>query len=924
MPPLRLIVERLESRLPLSVSTSVASDTAELPDLHDVFAEINAVASEENSGEFTVAAGLTDLTGPAALALSGGEQIVAYVKPGLDSHQVMARRLGASPGSEFQITTNADDDSRLAIAESSEKGYTVFWSRGTNILARQFDQNDQPVGAEHSVIQANVASNLFAICHDGGVSVIWTEEFEPGYMQLRHVTLDDAFTVVNDEVLIGSLLGSGVIVSDFDVRASPGGFSYQWIERDFRSGQPLSLNVYSWTNESGTQPIFRFPLPDSLLAVPSAILMDDGNLVVAGYRATVDSGEVFFQVADPTGDVLHDEVVAELPVTSFAFPTIAHLSNGTFAVVYYNSATLDGDLIAVQYNASYQQLTSWTVNDTPIVSPAERMLVVSNDGYSVYRSGFTLDGSPDALIQRIVQPQSSDLQVVIDAQLVPEDGYLQIQGIPYDAGLSHGNRDEVDGETWRVPIDQLGSLQILSDEFLSEYDLQISLFNADGELLADFTALVGSTDTDRLFASLDYDLVDGGGSDDDLAFSGEFSGYHGEWVTSDLALITDLGSLESLFVRNIERLIFADAEFTVEEFVELFSQVAEPDTNSLEDNSPDTPPEQGSTNTNPEDEQTVEEEVIDAPSDIDDSISPEVEPTDTEPSEEPNTAAKPEEPSSIDPPQETAPTFGTSIFETQRNQVAFAIGGMQGWFPPSPNLPGVVPPHLIGKHNLAKPHVPLAAAQQVSAAQQSEASANERKSIAAAIAGKLEDKVAAATDGIAQARPADLDSDSSADKTTAASDAPQATARLFADSRHSKTFGDRDGPDQQETPDDVPATTHTVGAPSNTSPLDHAMVMVSMIEPQMEAMSEAAAEVKAAIKNAASDHELVTGVAVVVASGISIAQAAWLLRGSVLLTKVFSSIPVWAMFDPLPILSGGSSVNPSAAHQESLSDIAQS
>jgi hypothetical protein len=69
------------------------------------------------------------------------------------------------------------------------------------------------------------------------------------------------------------------------------------------------------------------------------------------------------------------------------------------------------------------------------------------------------------------------------------------------------------------------------------------------------------------------------------------------------------------------------------------------------------------------------------------------------------------------------------------------------------------------------------------------------------------------------------------------------------------------------------------------------------------------------------------GSAVIVASGFSAAQVLWLLRGSVLATKLMSSMPVWIAFDPLPVLDTqtarrGKRKNPLS--NESLADIASS
>jgi hypothetical protein len=73
---------------------------------------------------------------------------------------------------------------------------------------------------------------------------------------------------------------------------------------------------------------------------------------------------------------------------------------------------------------------------------------------------------------------------------------------------------------------------------------------------------------------------------------------------------------------------------------------------------------------------------------------------------------------------------------------------------------------------------------------------------------------------------------------------------------------------------------------------------------------------------ARQEVELVVGTAVVIAAGYSVAQLAWLVRGSVLLTKAMSSLPIWMGFDPLPILDPHwRGLNVAAESKESLLDI---
>jgi hypothetical protein len=62
-------------------------------------------------------------------------------------------------------------------------------------------------------------------------------------------------------------------------------------------------------------------------------------------------------------------------------------------------------------------------------------------------------------------------------------------------------------------------------------------------------------------------------------------------------------------------------------------------------------------------------------------------------------------------------------------------------------------------------------------------------------------------------------------------------------------------------------------------------------------------DVKQRIEHSLESSQIVAGTAVVLATGVSLAQVAWLLRGSIVATQMLSSVPIWGAFDPLPVLT---------------------
>lgn len=83
-------------------------------------------------------------------------------------------------------------------------------------------------------------------------------------------------------------------------------------------------------------------------------------------------------------------------------------------------------------------------------------------------------------------------------------------------------------------------------------------------------------------------------------------------------------------------------------------------------------------------------------------------------------------------------------------------------------------------------------------------------------------------------------------------------------------------------------------------------------------------EVSEEVQQTMATPTVIAGTAVVVAMGFSSVQIAWLLRGSLLVSRLLSSMPLWFSFDPLPILSAApTALGAKRTYMhESLADIA--
>lgn len=79
--------------------------------------------------------------------------------------------------------------------------------------------------------------------------------------------------------------------------------------------------------------------------------------------------------------------------------------------------------------------------------------------------------------------------------------------------------------------------------------------------------------------------------------------------------------------------------------------------------------------------------------------------------------------------------------------------------------------------------------------------------------------------------------------------------------------------------------------------------------------------VRQSIIDQSTTEQIVIGSSVTVTTGVSIGYVLWLIRGSVLLSTVLSSLPAWRLIDPLPVLGGMLDSSNSEEDEESLETI---
>lgn len=78
-------------------------------------------------------------------------------------------------------------------------------------------------------------------------------------------------------------------------------------------------------------------------------------------------------------------------------------------------------------------------------------------------------------------------------------------------------------------------------------------------------------------------------------------------------------------------------------------------------------------------------------------------------------------------------------------------------------------------------------------------------------------------------------------------------------------------------------------------------------------------ELRRSVENIDLSDKIVVGSSATVTTGISIGYVVWLIRGSVLLSTILSSLPAWRLIDPLPVISGA--LSEEDEDEESLESI---
>ena len=339
-------------------------------------------------------------------------------------------------GSEFQINTYTPYNQQLpSVAGLSNGGFVIAWESqnqdgsGQSIFGQRFDSNGVPVGEELLINTSSTYDQSavdIAALPSGGFVATWYSFYQDGnYYDIYAQRFDGSGTKVGAEFKVNTSAGfessyqfdpavasfadgSFVIVYRGDTQDGSGAgvFGQRYDAAGAAVGNEFPVNTY--TNDGQYE--------------PDVTALVGGGFVVVWRSDGQDgsSGGIFGQRYAANGATLGDEFRINTETTgNEAQPAVTALSNGGFAVTYYNDARIS----VQQFSADGIRLDNETHVDThdnngagslpAIQGLANGAFVVAWGDYD-YTNGNTYEiyqqffGNP-ALITRQANPELVDM-----------------------------------------------------------------------------------------------------------------------------------------------------------------------------------------------------------------------------------------------------------------------------------------------------------------------------------------------------------------------------------------------------------------------------------------------------------------------------------------------------------------------------------
>ena len=933
--------------------------------------------------EFTVTDVDEGIAGATAVGLSDSSHLFVYGQQGQDSTEIFARRTladgtpGESPQLLLSIPTGVEDQFHFDVVGLDDGEFVLSWQEPGAVRAQVFDSNLDPVSEivdiaqydgsissqpTHSFVDAFQLDNgelAFAYLNPEDFSVAlvgrssdlstvtgldWSSEPETNINQnideLEISQLDDATVQLNWIESDPSLTQSNVQTASF-------------VDNQF-------TDLDSWVIDAF----------DSELEIE---YLENGNTVVAGVQE--QTGELFSVVQTYDQDRnLINTFVADAGLALLAgTDSVITGPDDSYAVLLTDNSGDEPNVAIANFNTDSQLIgVTQQISQTPINQPLGTVTALPNGGYATYWVRFGLDGSSPAIVSRTIRYEQSGLDIGVTSDDPQElaNANVLIEGVPADAGLNVGQRT---GENaWLISLEQIEQVRLLTLGERPSLNLTFTLLSDQESALASLGAAIGNDDdnlfsadpgVDRFFGEDGLDRLEIGGLVDDVDLQAVSE--------SAFRLTNDEAMLDFVF-DNIEEFQFDDQLLTLQELIDLTSNEGNgggdseagdsssgendsDDSDSGENDSGDTgsgdtdsgatdssdsdsdvndsnendsgesgPDDSGSGDTESGDpssgntasgendsEDTGSGDTDSDATDSSDSDSGVSDSGDSESSdtglgdsgsgEEPVDKGEPTVPENvvIFPPtseNDSALPAGVGSFNTNAIALTTGSGASANQNVSSstsqPNQTALSQPNESSSADSEQDedsNIALYAANDSTEDSTSEDSEDESKS---QVPLSTKPKLAGAEEN------ADSDAD-------ALNPADATKKRLAAENATNNAVA---------TEDSTTGATVVSAAPK--------LVLIATPAYDEDALFMAMDQAEKEVAEESTQTEIIVGAGIVVATGYSLAQIAWLLRTTALVTNLMQALPIWVSFDPLPLLNRSKRDGSQASSTETLLDIA--
>lgn len=900
-PTARLSIEQLENRFPFDAS-ALRPET--------LFDDPPAISTANISVDASQPIDAAALAVQPSIRVTGGDAIFGSIAPettiaGVDVHStddsdaemtafpdgshmlVFAGTLDAQPGIyvrrtlpggapdgpaaqivplEIDTTTSFAHAVRVSILPLPNQQAIVSWSDSAGLHFQRINADNSAIGESTDVFTDTFAEVLeldsIALA-DGGWGIAWIE-MSSGDIQFQR--FDGLGNQVSGPVTLVSSSAS-IRLDEFQLLpSSQAAFGIAWSQQESDSidGQQQQFLVAAASDGSWAGTPIEIG-SSTFSPTPAIAALSDGRWAVIGTRFTAVESFPEVRILDAQGGVLAVVALDSGLDVGGQHPEITTLPGLGFAIATLDEPPLAGPQISLQhYTNSGEPIGSAViVNESPLYDSFIGSLVgLPDGGVAGYWIGTAIDGVSPAILSRTMQMHLLRLHTEIE-HLDPASNAdaVIITGVPESAALSRGVRSSA--TSWQVDLESLADLQLVSVDPLSAITLTATVVD-DGltqTSLASWAITIGTPDDDQLLQAAAASTVDGRGGQDTLVVDGPRDDYQLQFLNADdidspvsVQLVHGPTDQVQLLV-DIEILEFDD------QIIDLTSFWNETPATDL--------PLAVAWYASPG---SVAMRAMAMPNAI---------------------ANKPTESLAIG---RVEAAVNTIFAELERSMVG-EVRGMEQ------SIRNMSEPERVvqAKASASEAKGPEAGGESGSAAHPAAdshavpAPSDVTPGVAAVKEGSgIEDPLAAPTLSAPQSQPAIA----FAPLSSAGFNNPVASIRkLYQNS----------GPVSQ------PVVPPVVAQPEPAADEIAAAAVPMPFESPVLAMPTAfdsqqlfakIDQVEQEVTLDSEAVELMAGSAVVLASGFSIAQVAWLLRGSMLLTKLMSSMPIWVSFDPLPVLAG--------------------